>query len=157
MLPLTIDTGGLRLMRRRLIPLLAFTAATLGTVFVGPAHAATQTIGVVMTGSQEAPNPGDPDAVGAALITLDSSTGQVCVRFHVRNVDPLTAAHIHVGPPHVAGPVVIPLPVPVDGFVSGCVTASTALVQRIIDNPQNFYVNVHNPMYPGGAMRGQLA
>jgi hypothetical protein len=157
MLPLTIDTGGLRLMRRRLIPLLAFTAATLGTVFVAPAHAATDTISVVMSGSQEAPNPGDPNAIGSALITLDSGSGQVCVRFHVRNVDPLTAAHIHVGNPGVAGPVVIPLPVPVNGFVSGCTTASTTLVQRIIDNPQKYYVNVHNPAYPGGAMRAQLA
>jgi len=144
-------------MRRPLISLLTMTAATLGTVAALPAQAATTaTISAVMTGSQEAPNPGDPDAIGSALITLDSTTGQVCVRFHVRNVDPLTAAHIHLGNPGAAGPVVIPLPAPTTGFVSGCVTASTALVQRIIDNPERYYVNVHNPAYPGGAMRDQL-
>jgi CHRD domain-containing protein len=157
MLPLTIDIGGTRLMRRRLIPLLAFTAATLGTVFVGPAHAETTTISTVMTGAQEAPLHGDPDAIGSALITLNSDTGQVCVRFHIQRVDPLTAAHIHVGPRGVAGPVVIPLPAPADGSGTGCVTASTALVQRIIDNPAAYYVNVHNAPYPGGAARGQLA
>jgi hypothetical protein len=145
-------------MRRRLVPLLAFTAAIVGTVFVGPAHAATSAISVVMTGSQEAPNPGDPDGVGSAFITLNSDTGQVCVRFHVHNVaTPITAAHIHRGQPGVAGPVVVPLPAPTSGFSSGCVAASPTLVQAIISNPSAYYVNVHNAPYPGGAVRGQLA
>ncbi len=145
-------------MRRPIISLLAMTAATLGTVAALPAHAdTTATISAVMTGSQEVPSPGDPDAIGSALITLDSTSGRVCVRFHIRNIDPATAAHIHLGNVGVAGPVVIPLPAPTSGFVSRCVTASTALVQRIIDNPERYYVNVHNPAYPGGALRDQLA
>jgi hypothetical protein len=143
-------------MRRRLIPLLAFVTAALGTTFVLPAHAAVGGFIVVMHGSEERPLPGDPDAIGTATITMDSSTGQVCVRWRIFNVDPLTAAHIHVAPPGVAGPVVIPLPTPVGSASSGCTTASTALVQRIIDNPSAYYVNVHNAPFPGGAMRGQL-
>ena len=143
-------------MRRRLLPLLVLATATLGTLFVAPAHAHTAYISTTMTGSQEAPNPGDPDGVGSAFFTLDSTTGRVCVRFHVRNIAPATAAHIHVAPPGVAGPIVVHLPAPTSGFASGCVSASPTLVQRIIDNPQNYYVNVHNPPFPGGAVRGQL-
>ena len=144
-------------MRRRLIPLLAFTAAVVGLVFVGPAQAATASISVVMTGSQEAPNPGDPDGIGSAYITLDSTTGQVCVRFHIQRVDtPITAAHIHRAPQGVAGPVVVGLPAPTFGFTSGCVAASPTLVQAIITTPSAYYVNVHNAPYPGGAVRAQL-
>jgi hypothetical protein len=143
-------------MRRRFVPLLAFATAALGTTFALPAHAATTAYSTVMTGSQERPGPGDPDAVGSAIVTLDSSTGSVCVRWHLRNVDPITAAHIHVGPPGVAGPVVVPLPTPVGDASEGCTTAAPALVQRIIDNPSAYYVNVHNVAFPAGAMRGQL-
>lgn len=143
-------------MHRRLVPVLAFATAALGTTFALPAHAATTALSTVMTGAQERPGPGDPDAVGSAIVTLDSTAGTVCVRWHLRNVDPITAAHIHVGPAGVAGPVVVPLPTPVGDFSEGCTTASTALIQKIIDNPSGYYVNVHDAAYPGGAMRGQL-
>lgn len=143
-------------MRRRLIPLLAFVTAALGTAYALPAHAAVGGFITRMEGSQERPALGDPDAIGVATLTLDSSTGEVCVRWRTYNVAPLTAGHIHVGPAGVAGPVVVPLPTPVGTSSSGCTTASTALVQRILDNPSNYYVNVHNAQFPGGAMRGQL-
>lgn len=144
------------MLRSRLIPLLALSTAGLGTALAVPAHAAVTSFSTVMTGSQERPGPGDPDAIGSAIVTLDSSTGSVCVRWHLRNVDPITAAHIHAAPAGVPGPVVVPLPTPVGDFSEGCTTASPALVQNIINNPANYYVNVHNAAFPGGAMRGQL-
>jgi len=144
------------MLRRRLIPLVVFSSALMGTALAVPAHGAVTAFSTVMTGSQERPGPGDPDAIGSAIVTLDSTSGEVCVRFHLRNVDPITVDHIHRGPAGVAGPVVIPLPVPVGDFGEGCTTASPALVQDIVTNPANYYVNVHNAAYPGGAMRGQL-
>jgi hypothetical protein len=30
------------------------------------------------------------------------------------------------------------------------------MVERILANPGDFYINVHNPSHPGGAIRGQL-
>jgi hypothetical protein len=143
-------------MRRRLLPLLALATVGLGSTFALPASADIGAHVVVMDGSQERPLPGDPDGIGTATITLDSGTGRVCVRWRMINVDPLTAAHIHQAPVGVAGPVVVPLPVPVGSASSGCTTANRTVVQNIIDNPSAFYVNVHNPTYPGGALRGQL-
>jgi len=136
--------------------MLALATAGIGSTFAVPASADIAAHVTVMDGSQESPRPGDPDGIGVATVTLDSGTGRVCVRWRMINVDPLTAAHIHQAPPGVAGPVVVSLPVPVGGASSGCTTASPALVQSIIDNPSGFYVNVHNPAYPGGALRGQL-
>src|SRR5947199_3503665 len=77
--PATIDRKGKHAMRRRLIALLALMTAALGTALALPAHAAVGGFVVVMHGSEERPALGDPDAIGVATLTLDSSTGQVCV------------------------------------------------------------------------------
>jgi hypothetical protein len=75
----------------------------------------------------------------------------------VSGIAPATAAHIHVGAAGVAGPVVVPL-APPTGTSSGCVTGvSPELIKAITQNPQNYYVNVHNAEFPAGALRGQLS
>ncbi len=53
-----------------------------------------------------------------------------------------------------SGTVVVALQPPSDGKSSGCVV--TTFAQDILENPEEFYVNVHNVDYPGGAIRGQL-
>jgi hypothetical protein len=110
-----------------------------------------------MTGAEEAPGPGDPDGTGTATITLNHGQGQVCFVLTAANIAPATAAHIHVGPAGVAGPVVVGLTPPATGSSTGCVNADPDLVKAIIQNPADYYVNVHNAPFPGGAIRGQLA
>ena len=56
------------------------------------------------------PGPGDLDASGTAFITLNQGQGEVCFDLSWAGIDgAVTAAHIHVGPAGVAGPVVVPL------------------------------------------------
>ena len=109
-----------------------------------------------LTGAAEAPGPGDPDGSGSASITLNQGLGEVCFDITVANVAPIAAAHIHVAPAGVPGPVVVSFNVPVNGL-SGCVSASEELIKAIRQNPENYYINVHNADFPAGALRGQLS
>ena len=109
----------------------------------------------VMTGAQEV-NGGDPDGVGFAAVTFDPDRGQVCYFIAVFNIAPATAAHIHFAPAGQNGPVVVPFNPPTNGMSFGCTAAPVPLVQNLIANPSQYYVNVHNAEFPGGALRGQL-
>lgn len=111
---------------------------------------------VVLTGAAEAPNPGDPDGSGTATLRLNPGRGTVCYELSVSGIAPATASHIHKAVAGVAGPVVVPLSPPTSGESSGCVDVGRDLIREIIQNPEGFYVNVHNAEYPGGALRGQL-
>ncbi len=126
---------------------LTSTAAAIG----GGAKRSTS-----LSGAEEVP-PADPDGTGFALITLNVGQATVCWELTVANIEPATAAHIHRAPAGVNGPVVVPLSPPTTGTSSGCTTANPVLIQDIIDNPEQYYVNVHNAQFPGGAVRGQLS
>ena len=129
--------------------LLAFSATSVsagGRPFVVP-----------MTGAEEAPGPGDPDGSGTAWFWVNPGQGEVCYVLEVEDIEPATAAHIHIAPAGVPGPVVIPLDAPTSGTSSGCATADRSLLIDILVNPSAYYVNVHNADFPGGAVRGQLS
>jgi hypothetical protein len=121
------------------------------------------TLRTTLSGAEEAPGPGDPDGAGKATIRLNSRTGKVCFNLSWSNIAPPTAAHIHEAPAGVAGDIVVtlfsgesPLPDTITG-VSGCASdVSGDLIDDIIENPAEYYVNVHNAEFPAGAIRGQL-
>ena len=111
-----------------------------------------------LTGAAEVPGPVDPDGSGAVTITLNHGQGEVCFDLTVSGIAPATAAHIHVGPVGVAGPVVVGLTAPTGGSSSGCISGvNQDLIKAIIQHPEEYYVNVHNADYPSGALRGQLS
>jgi hypothetical protein len=111
-----------------------------------------------LTGAAEVPGPGDPDGSGTASLTLNIGQGEVCFDLAVSNVAlPAIGAHIHVGDASTAGPVVVGLTPPsATGSSSGCVSADPALLKNIVQNPEQYYVNVHTTEFPAGAVRGQL-
>jgi hypothetical protein len=115
-------------------------------------------LSTILIGAEEVPGPGDPDGIGTAHLTLNPGQDEVCWDINVSNITlPATAAHIHIAPRGVAGPVVVPLSAPgADGRSTGCTSASRDLILDIIRNPENYYVNVHTRDYPAGAVRGQL-
>ncbi len=103
----------------------------------------------------EVPSIGDPDAIGFAVVAAIPEAGLVCYGVVVFGIAPATAAHIHEAPRGVAGPVVVHLDAPSGGASSGCV-ADAEEAADIAADPGDYYVNVHNAEFPGGALRGQL-
>jgi CHRD domain len=126
----------------------------------GPAphtqHASSTIVATVMTGQQETP-PADLDGIGVAAFEINPASGTICYQIAVAHLDgQVTAAHIHKAPPGVAGPIVVPLTPPVNGFVNACTTAAPALAADIAAHPGAYYANVHTTVFPAGAVRGQL-
>jgi hypothetical protein len=109
-----------------------------------------------LTGANEVPGPFDPDGSGVAELRLNQGQGQICYDLTVTGIAPATAAHIHRAPVGVAGPILVPLVAPTSGSSSACAAVSPDLVKEIRQNPEQFYVNVHNATFPAGAIRGQL-
>ncbi len=118
------------------------------------ASEARATLEASLTGEKEVPGPGDPNGRGEAEVKVYNA--KVCYTLTFKRIAPATAAHIHKGPPGVAGPIVVPLKPPTDGSSSGCVHISRALAKNLKEHPRRYYVNVHNRPYPEGAIRGQL-
>ncbi len=150
--------------QRRLFATLLLVA-TVALAIAGPASAAKlggadqggRQLTTTLTGEQEVPVQGDLDGIGFATVTVNPGQGVLCYELSVSGIAPATAAHIHEAPVGMVGPVVVGLQPPTDGSSSGCVEVGRTLAKDILKNPADFYVNVHNAEFPGGALRGQLS
>lgn len=111
---------------------------------------------VTLTGAAEVPGPGDTDGSGTASVTLNHDKGEVCYDITVKDIGKPTAAHIHTGAAGASGGVKVPFKANADGTWKGCATVDKTVIKEIMDNPANFYVNVHNDEFKAGAIRGQL-
>ena len=111
-----------------------------------------------LTGPAEKPTAGDPDGMGHATFRVNVGQNQVCYDIMVEKIAAAGAAHIHKGGPEEAGPPVVMLKPPgADGKIKDCATADQAVVKDILQNPGNYYVNVHTADFRAGAIRGQLS
>ena len=146
-------------MHRRSTAMLIVVGAVLASLALAPvANAGGQPLTTTLEGENEVPITGDLDGTGTAMLTLNRGTGEVCWDISVSGILlPAAAAHIHEAPVGVPGDVVVTLSPPdAGGTSSGCTMADRALVKDIAKNPADYYVNVHNADFPGGALRGQL-
>jgi len=138
----------------------ASVVALLSLVLAANVFAGGRPLTADMTGPQEVPVSGDSDGTGVARLTLNQGQGEVCWFISVENITlPASAAHIHPGAAGVANPPIVTLGAPgEDGTSAGCVDGvDKALIKDIRQNPSDYYVNVHNADFPGGAVRGQLS
>lgn len=140
---------------------LALTVASLAVALMAGAVAANHfaTFTTSLSGAEEAPGPGDPNGKGFATLDVYNA-GLVCYTLKVQAIETPTAAHIHEAPAGVAGPVVVDLRLDLaerqGNRLTYCANAAEDVAADIRANPADYYVNVHNPTYPAGAIRGQL-
>lgn len=144
-------------MKKNIIALIVFVVTvSLGLlVFNSPVAAGGRPLSAVLSGSSTS----DPDGSGMAHVTLNQGQEEVCFHLSYENIATPTRAHIHRGAAGVNGPIVVPFFDFVDPPPSqGCVTGDNIkdLIKEIRQNPEEFYVNIHNSDFPGGAIRGQL-
>jgi hypothetical protein len=121
-----------------------------------------------LSGDAEVP-PADPDGDGRARVVLKLDEGLVCFKIKFDDTGTPNRGHIHVGRAGENGAIVVPFfelrEVPADdrhdalerkSELEDCVSADPDLLRDIAENPQNYYVNLHNARFPAGAVRGQL-
>jgi CHRD domain-containing protein len=135
---------------RRFIAVGVLIAAIVPALALGSA-AKTVKLEAKLSGKTEVPKAGG--ATGEAHIQITGT--KVCWQFtDLKGFTGATASHIHKAPAGTAGPVLVPLGA---GFKkTGCTTAPASVTKAIAANPKGYYVNIHTPKFPGGALRGQL-
>ncbi len=128
-----------------------------------------------LSGSHEVPpdNSPKPGKAKAVVFGIDDDPLTLCYALtNIKRVAELDqapgngrAAHVHEAPFGSNGPVVAVLAWPQNGQAGDCLTEGetgkfptneAGIVQRILNNPASFYINIHNSQFPAGAVRGQL-
>jgi hypothetical protein len=153
------------MLKRNILILMALVVAVALSQLAwhSPVTAGGRPLSAILAGANEVGG-GDPDGSGLGHITLNQGQEEVCYEITVAGIDTPTRAHIHSGVAGVNGPIVVAFfdfvsPPPLQGCVSGdSIRADDkkALIKAIRQNPENYYLNVHNATNPGGAVRGQL-
>jgi hypothetical protein len=139
----------------------ALIASSLSTV---PAQAITPVyFAAKLKGANEVPmkgtKTGDPDGSALAVFRIHGNRVDYAVRWH--KVKAPSGFHIHRGPRGQNGPVTVPffgqaLPSSLHAVKGTVIVKDRALLRRIVTNPGNWYANLHNAEFPGGAVRAQL-
>jgi hypothetical protein len=131
--------------------------------------------GTHLSGDEEVPVR-DTSAQGQANFKVQNDGTEISYKLIVANIENVTQSHIHLGPPGVAGGIVVwlypsapPLrliPGRSDGPLAEGVITRASLVGALAGQPLsalvnaikagNAYVNVHTSQFPPGEIRGQI-
>ncbi len=135
--------------------LLSVCPVTGGTVV----QAAISYFTISATGTQETPANAS-GAVGGGIAAFDDVANTININlFFAGLTSPATASHIHDGAPGVPGPVIVSFvpftPAATAGsIVGGPLAFPVANIPDLLAGKT--YFNIHDSVYPGGEIRGQL-
>jgi len=87
---------------------------------------------------------------------IDFGQEQLCYYFEGAGLGDATAAHIHQAGKGKTGPEVATLSLPVEDPDEVCVKLAKPVLEAMARSPGDYYVDVHTPAFPEGAVRGQL-
>ncbi|MEV0201747.1 CHRD domain-containing protein [Nonomuraea sp. NPDC050691] len=152
-------------MRTLTVPGLSI-AATLVATSLSPVSAQAGTpiyLAAALKGVNEVPaqgtKTGDRDGSAVAVFRIHGHRVDYAVRWH--KVDAPSGFHIHRGQAGQNGDVRVPffgqaLPSTLHAVKGTVLVKDTGLLGRIVTNPGNWYANLHNAEFGGGAVRAQL-
>jgi len=109
-----------------------------------------------LQGAQEVP-PNSSLAQGSVTVLSDKATGTIYLTGSFSGLSAAAnASHIHKANPTISGGVIIPLNVTTD--VNGTIHVVSAITpaDQASMTGGSTYVNIHDAIYPGGEIRGQL-
>ena len=135
----------------------ALSLAAVATFILAGASAAQASPAIPLNTGQETPAPTNGGAHG--FFSYEIGEGELCYTLEVKGLTtPAVAAHVHLAPRNVPGPVVVPLVIENDTSfeVDTCVPADQAVLDAIAASPRAYYINVHTSMNMPGEVRGQL-
>jgi hypothetical protein len=153
---------------RHVFPRVAMLAITVALAAAGTANATVISYTINANGIKEVsaagvPGQGDLDGTAVGTVTLNDVAGSAIINLTLANLSyPLTGFHIHQAPATTTGAIVLNFGNP-ENFRTGNTIAATILglstttIDAVFANPSGFYFNVHNTIFPGGAVRDQLA
>jgi hypothetical protein len=123
-----------------------------GALASAPVHASTTARAVPRLEAKLRPS-GDPDGSGRANVTLDKAHRRVCATITWKGIATPDAAHIHRGSD---GSILVNLTGSVTHGNKCATGVSKKVIAGILAHPKRYYVNVHNPTFPAGAIQGTL-
>jgi Tol biopolymer transport system component len=111
-----------------------------------------------LSGAKVSPTVGDPDGSGRAQLQDDLVVGSLCYEVKVAGIQLPAKAVLFRGPAGTVGRKVVSLgSIGFGGSVEGCLTGLSARVlDDLAQHPDNYYVQVANGEFRGGALRGQV-
>ena len=158
-----------------LVAIVALVVVT-GATAKKPALSATPVFKLNLKGSQEVPPNKTQKGKANGTVTFDLTrnaagaitSGDVIFSFNYSFANPTTVSglHIHPGAKGTTGGVAIGAVLSANdmadadgvGNITSVVTGTPpATLQAILDNPKGYYVNLHTPANPNGALRQQMS
>jgi len=146
------------------LSLIASTTIAGSALAAAPVAEGGRKFNTVLNGANECNasgtcNLGDTDGTGTAHVVVNLGQQRVCWTMTANNIAQPTRSHIHRGAANSSGPILVSFfETAATADLESCTTAvlDRELLNDIIQNPQNYYVNIHNADFPAGAIRGQL-
>ena len=153
-------------MGRARIVSISFAALALGALLLSCGGDGPHIRTADLTGAQETP-PVTTSGSGSAKFKLSLDRTLIRYQVEVEGLTNVLFAHVHVGQPGEAGPIIFNLATSSFTEVSGDLTSEDLIpapAQGITDFSDAYdamlnggtYVNVHTLSHPGGEVRGQI-
>jgi CHRD domain len=123
--------------------------------------ARSTTLSTPMSGAEQSEtSPADPDGTGHATFVLYPDAAQICYTISFSRIANTVGwlGHIHKGARGQSQlPWVFEYTTPAaTNPTSGCRPSDPLAIADIINNPTQYYAQLHNEEYPSGVIRGQL-